>query len=166
MTDDPNDFLDVKIRLVRGESPILYRALEAIESRPGSRTRTLYFRQLAEMGLMMQEERMRVREPGLSSRPASALARDLTASATPAAGASAAQAAPTPAPSPPVPAAQAPARAAPRPALPLAAPALQAAPPPAAPEPLAPAAGDGDRPAPRVVGQGGSRRLLGGDDYE
>ncbi|WP_298705850.1 hypothetical protein [Variovorax gossypii] len=160
MIDDPHDFLDIKIRLVRGESPILFKALEGIESRPGSRTRTLYFRQLAEMGLMVQEERMR-RDPGVSTRTASALVRDLTTSA------SAVQAAPAPTPSAPALVAQAPASAAPAPTP---SPSMPAAPPatvqsPAVPAPVAHGAQDSDRPAPRTAGQGGARRLLEGEDY-
>lgn len=160
MIDDPHDFLDVKIRLVRSEGPILFKALEGIESRPGSRTRTLYFRQLAEMGLMMQEERMRVREPGLSSRPASALARDVAASATrdavPLAAVGApAPSAPAPAPTP------APVSAGPTPELTAVTPTMQAS---SARAPLVLSPQDTDRPAPRVVGQG-SRRMLEGNDF-
>lgn len=161
MIEDPNDFLDVKIRLVRGESPILFKALESIESRPGSRTRTLYFRSLAEMGLMMQEERMRGREPGLSSRAAATLTRDVTSSV---ASAPAVQTAAAPALAATVTAAVVEPPTAPPPVSPPV-PALPPAHTPAASTPVSPQARDDDRPPPRIANQGGSRRLLEGEDF-
>ncbi|WP_436298063.1 hypothetical protein [Variovorax sp. LjRoot175] len=62
-----DDVLDIRIRFLRRESPMLFRAIEQFSGRPGDRARNGFIRQLMEMGLVVQEERMR-RMDGLSTR--------------------------------------------------------------------------------------------------
>jgi hypothetical protein len=65
--DENNDVLDIRIRFLRRESPMLFRAIEKFSGRPGDRARNSFIRNLMEMGLVVQEERMR-RMDGLSTR--------------------------------------------------------------------------------------------------
>jgi hypothetical protein len=75
-----DNIMDIRVRFHRDESPMLFRALSAMESAPGVRTRNQFVRQLIEMGLLMMEERMR-RQDGLSTRVPSGLVDELTAPA-------------------------------------------------------------------------------------
>lgn len=74
-----NDVLDIRIRFFRRESPMLFRAFEEFSGRPGDRSRNGFIRQLLEMGLVVQEERMR-RQDGLSTRIAGGFVPDLMGS--------------------------------------------------------------------------------------
>jgi hypothetical protein len=70
--DENNDVLDIRIRFLRRESPMLFRAIEKFSGRPGDRARNSFIRNLMEMGLVVQEERMR-RMDGISTRALSGL---------------------------------------------------------------------------------------------
>lgn len=62
-----DDVLDIRIRFLRRESPLLFRAIEQFSGRPGDRARNGFIRQIMEMGLVVLEERLR-RVDGLSTR--------------------------------------------------------------------------------------------------
>lgn len=166
-----DNIMDIRIRFHRDESPMLFRALSSMDSAPGVRTRNQFVRQLIEMGLLMMEDRMR-RQDGLSARVSGGVADEVTASAMAMAWSSGLPAATPALPKAPVEpgtdravsAAPAPAEAAP--------PALAPAPTPAAQIAASPAsvagevaAGDDDRPPPRL---GGVRavRMLDGESFE
>ncbi len=74
-----DDILDFRVRVHRDESPMLFRAIAALESAPGMRKRNLFVRQLMEMGLMVMEERMR-NQNGLATRISRGLADEVSAS--------------------------------------------------------------------------------------
>ena len=166
-----DNIMDIRIRFHRDESPMLFRALSSMESAPGIRTRNQFVRQLIEMGLLMMEDRMR-RQDGLSAQVSRGVADDVTASAmavTRPSGLPAATPALPKAPGEPrtdrdVSAAPAPVEAAPPALAPAPIPVPQIA---AIPAPFAGdvAAGDDDRPPPRLAGVR-AVRMLDGESFE
>lgn len=67
------DIIDLRLRVTRAENPFLFKALAALDARPGIGLRNGLVKQLAEVGLIVHEERLR-RESGLSTRAAGRLA--------------------------------------------------------------------------------------------
>ncbi len=72
-----DDIIDVRLRITRAENPFLFKALAELGSGPGVGLRSGFIKQLAEVGLMVHDERMR-REPGVSSRTAGGLVAALS----------------------------------------------------------------------------------------
>ncbi|MBS0454073.1 MAG: hypothetical protein JSS14_22450 [Proteobacteria bacterium] len=164
-----DDVIDIRIRFTRGANPILFKAIEGFENRAGVRTRNDFLKQLAEMGLVVHEERMRRdHQVGLSTRISGGLVDSVASSI-----------ATTPTSAPAATAPQPLARAAADQTVehsviaPLAPRAEQAAAPAVEPSDtpsaeLVPShfgAADDDRPPPRIAGQR-ARRLLAGDTGE
>lgn len=72
-----DDTIDVRLRITRAENPFLFKAVSELEAGPGVGLRNGFIKQLAEVGLMVHEERMR-REPGVSTRTAGGLTAALS----------------------------------------------------------------------------------------
>ena len=164
-----DDVIDIRIRFTRGANPLLFKAIEGFENRAGVRTRNDFLKQLAEMGLMVHEERMRRdHQVGLSTRISGGLVDSVASSI-----------ATTPTSAPAAPAPQSVPRAAADQSAEhsvIAAPAARveqdAAPavslsaaPIAQPVPSHLRAADDDRPPPGIAGQRAGR-LLAGDTGE
>lgn len=67
-----DDTIDVRVRITRAENPFLFNAVSELEAGPGVGLRNGFIKPLVEVGLMVDEERMR-REPGVSTRTAGGL---------------------------------------------------------------------------------------------
>lgn len=91
-----DDTIEVRLWIARAVNPFLFKAVVELEAGPGVGFRNGFIKQLAEVGLMVHEERMR-REPGVSTRTAGGLTAALGDHLSGAgAGASAVASAPAP----------------------------------------------------------------------